>query len=63
MAAELRNKGRLISASGDRAAEGSPLHLCAAGTRLGGDYDRARELYLQSVALGDELGDEARKQQ
>lgn len=35
----------------------------AAGTRLSGDYDRARDLYLESVALGDELGDERRKQQ
>lgn len=50
-------------AGGDRAAEGAPLHLYAAGTRLSGDYDRARELYLESVALGDELGDERRKQQ
>lgn len=48
---------------GDRAAEGSPLHLYAAGMRLSGDYERARELYLESVALGDELGDERRKQQ
>lgn len=54
---------RKAQAGGDRAAEGSPLHLFAAGTRLSGDYDRARELYLESVALGDELGDERRKQQ
>lgn len=50
-------------ASGNRAAEGAPLHLYAAGMRLSGDYDLARELYLESVALGDELGDERRKQQ
>lgn len=55
-AAEGLHKAR---ASGDRAAQGSPLHLLAAGTRLAGDYDRARELYLESVALGDER----RKQQ
>jgi tetratricopeptide (TPR) repeat protein len=48
--------------SGDRGAEGSPLHLQAAGVRLTGDYDGARELYLESVALGDDLGDERRKQ-
>lgn len=54
---------RKARAGGDRAAEGSPLHLYAAGTRLSGDYDRARELYLESVALGDALGDERRKQQ
>jgi tetratricopeptide (TPR) repeat protein len=54
---------RKARAGGDRAAEGSPLHLYAAGTRLSGDYDRARELYLESIALGDALGDERRKQQ
>ncbi|MGH7434751.1 MAG: tetratricopeptide repeat protein [Polyangiaceae bacterium] len=54
---------RKARASGDRAAEGSPLHLYAAGARLSGDYDRARALYLESVALADELGDERRKQQ
>jgi len=53
---------RKARASGDRAAEGSPLHLYAAGARLSGDFDRARALYLESVALGDELGDERRKQ-
>lgn len=53
---------RKARAGGDRAAEGSPLHLCAAGTRLSGDYDRARDLYLESVALGDELGDAGRVQ-
>ncbi len=48
--------------SGDLAAEGSPLHLQAAGLRLSGEYDRAREVYLESVALADRLGDEQRKQ-
>jgi tetratricopeptide (TPR) repeat protein len=48
--------------AGDLAAEGSPLHLQAAGVRLSGDYDRARDLYLESLALGDRLGDERRKQ-
>jgi tetratricopeptide (TPR) repeat protein len=48
--------------AGDLAAEGSPLHLQAAGLRLSGDYERAREIYLESVALADRLGDEQRKQ-
>jgi tetratricopeptide (TPR) repeat protein len=48
--------------AGDAAAEGSPLHLQAAGVRLSGDFERARALYLESVALGDRLGDERRKQ-
>lgn len=48
--------------AGDPAAEGSPLHLQAAGLRLSGDYDRARDVYLESVALADRLGDEQRKQ-
>src|SRR5437868_5942231 len=47
---------RRARAGGDRDAEGSPLHLYAAATRLSGDYDRARELYIESVALGEELG-------
>ena len=54
---------RRARAGGNRGAEGPPLHLYAAGMRLSGNYDRARDLYLESVALGDELGDEQRKQQ
>lgn len=48
--------------AGDPAAEGSPLHLQAAGTRLSGDYDLARDLYLESVSLADRLGNERMKQ-
>ena len=48
--------------AGDPAAEGAPLHLEAAGLRLSGDYDAAREAYLESLALADRLGDEQRKQ-
>jgi hypothetical protein len=58
-AAEGVNKAR---EAGDLAAKGSPLHLQAAGLRLGGRYDLAREVYLESVALADRLGDEQRKQ-
>ena len=48
--------------SGDRAAERSPLHLYAAGARLSGNYDLALDLYMQSLELGYELGDERWKQ-
>jgi tetratricopeptide (TPR) repeat protein len=34
-----------------------PLHLLAAGTRLGGDRDRAIELYTESLELNQRLGD------
>jgi len=46
----------------DPVAETAPLHLQAAGVRLSGNYDGARELYLESIALADRLGDERRKQ-
>lgn len=46
---------RKARASGDRAAEASPLHLYAAGARLSGDYDRARELYLESVDAAERM--------
>jgi hypothetical protein len=48
--------------AGNPAAEAAPLHLHAAGVRLSGDYDGARDLYLESIALADRLGDEQRKQ-
>lgn len=43
--------------AGDEGAAVAPLHLHAAGVRLSGDYDRARDLYLQSLALAEHLGD------
>jgi len=48
--------------AGEPAAEVAPLHLQAAGVRLSGDYDTARELYLQSVDLAERLGNERWKQ-
>ena len=48
--------------AGDPAAEGSPLHLQAVGLRLSGDYDAAREAYLKTLALAEQLGDEQRMQ-
>ena len=48
--------------AGDPAAEAAPLHLHAAGVRLRGDYVRARDLYRESLALADRLGNERLKQ-
>jgi tetratricopeptide (TPR) repeat protein len=39
------------------AADARPLHLLAAGTRLAGDYDQARELYTESLELSRRLDD------
>jgi tetratricopeptide (TPR) repeat protein len=36
----------------------APLHLLAAGTRLGGDLDAAAALYEESLALNRRLGDQ-----
>jgi len=56
---ELAREGRAkAQAVGDRAAEAGPLHLEAAGTRLGGDQAAARELYTRSLELARELGNE-----
>src|SRR5207244_10043599 len=45
-------------AAGDRAAEAGPLHLEAAGSRLGCDQAAARDLYTRSLELARELGNE-----
>jgi hypothetical protein len=45
-------------AAGDRAAEAGPLHLEAAGRRLGGDNLTARDLYELSLALARDLGND-----
>ena len=61
--AEYAAEGVLVARdAADPVAEAPPLHLYAAGVRLSGDYDAARDLYLESVALADRLGDERRKQ-
>ena len=39
------------------AADVSPLHLLAVGTRLSGDYDAAARLYSDSLRLNERLGD------
>ena len=41
----------------DDSAQAAPLHLLAAGTRLGGDFEAAAALYLESLALSRKLGD------
>jgi tetratricopeptide (TPR) repeat protein len=57
---ELASRARaLAQAEGDRSAEAGPLHLQAAGVRLTGDYDGARALYLESLELNTELGNDA----
>ena len=53
---------RKARAAADPGAEVAPLHLHAAGVRLSGEYDLARDLYLESVGLADRLGDERLKQ-
>lgn len=40
----------------DAEAEASPLHLHAAGVRLLGHYQHARDLYLESLHLNEQLG-------
>jgi tetratricopeptide (TPR) repeat protein len=40
----------------DEDAQAGPLHLEAAGTRLGGDYEAARALYLESLDLSRRRG-------
>ena len=56
LAGQGRNAARV---AGDREAEASPLHLQAAGFRLQGNYRAARELYLESLALNEDLGNQA----
>jgi len=53
---ELSREARGL-AGDDKPAQAGPLHLQAAGTRLGGDYEGARELYLESLDLSRALGD------
>jgi tetratricopeptide (TPR) repeat protein len=52
LAREAREKA---VAAGDPAAEGPPLHLEAAGTRLQRHYDDARRLYVESLELNKRL--------
>jgi hypothetical protein len=44
--------------AGERALEKLPLHCLAEATRMTGDFDGARRLYEESIALNKELGDD-----
>ncbi len=53
----LATRARALVAGLAPSADVDPLHLLAAGTRLLGDYDLARELYRESLALSRRLDD------
>ena len=53
----LAGKARELSHRLGDAAEAAPLHMLAAGTRLGGDYDAAIALYTESLELSRRLKD------
>jgi len=53
---ELATRARELAARAGSEAEVAPLHMQAAGTRLLRDYDRAAELYRESMALARRLG-------
>ncbi|MFI5844531.1 tetratricopeptide repeat protein [Catenuloplanes sp. NPDC051500] len=62
-AGDLSRGGELAAAalevalrSGDRRLEDRPRHVLAAVARMSGEYLMARELYLASIALNEELG-------
>jgi hypothetical protein len=48
---ELARQARGLAAPFGGSAEVTPLHMLAAGTRLSGDYDPPRLLYLESAEL------------
>lgn len=54
----LATRARALVAHSGPEADSAPLHLLAAGTRLLGDYDRARTLYLESLALHRRIEDQ-----
>src|SRR5689334_8211347 len=53
---ELATRARELAAGVGSQAEVAPLHMQAAGTRLLRDYDRAAELYRESMELARRLG-------
>jgi tetratricopeptide (TPR) repeat protein len=55
---EIAAKARAVAAAAGPAATSGPLHMQAAGTRLMPDYDRAADLYRESLELARSLGDE-----
>jgi len=48
----------VAEAARDRRLRRMPLHLQAVAARMGGRYGEARALYLESIRLNDELGEE-----
>jgi tetratricopeptide (TPR) repeat protein len=54
-AAEARN---LANDRNDRRLERMPLHLQAAAARMQGNFESARELYTESIALNRQLGED-----
>src|SRR2546428_13522065 len=55
-ACALAREARDLVVALDPADGVAPLHMLAAGTRLAGDYERARELYTESLMLNERLG-------
>lgn len=53
---ELATRARELAARVGVQAEVAPLHMLAAGTRLLGDYERAAELYRESMEMAQRLG-------
>ena len=53
---ELATRARELAARAGSQAEAAPLHMQAAGTRLLREYDRAAELYRESMELARRLG-------
>ena len=57
--AELAGEARDLARSGnERRLERIPLHMQAAAARMRGDLGPARELYLESIELNRQLGDD-----
>ncbi len=54
----LATRARELAVRAGSGADAAALHMQAAGTRLLGDYDRAAELYRESMELARQRGDE-----
>jgi tetratricopeptide (TPR) repeat protein len=57
VAERAREAAQLAESAGDRRLGRMPLHLRAVAARMSGSFDEARELYLESIALNEELGE------
>jgi catechol 2,3-dioxygenase-like lactoylglutathione lyase family enzyme len=47
---------KIAVGTGDRTLEERPRHVLAAVARMSGDLERARDLYRESIALNEQLG-------